>query len=494
VTRATDALEDVQRVQLEIREYAGPDLSKLVGTGNDKLTIDKLAAQMTTELYGDEKSRTPERARDAGEYDRLVRTIAYQWLSTYRMYGQRNQKTAAAAWEIVSDRAATSLRNDWLFVLAVQLFNVFVLPGLGMVLFFRAALEIEGATDEARRGFTSFARAIAHRRNRHLLVIGQRWYLFRRYALGSILVLGTTYMFAPRGQLASALGSYPFDAAIPGTESIPYYAEHFIDAPLLVTGFVGYLLYLITESLHRAFTGNLNDRFTLSLLNRGLVVGLLGMVLSAVADGADGARALIFVVGIFPQRGIEWLSKKASLTPEGLLGATSKFDVLPEIDDDKITVLREVGIDGLHDLARCDLERVVIDVGIDANVLCRAADRALLIDTFGLEGAKKLEALPVFTASELVLFISLPAESVVSVREGLIAETKAARSADPTKPRPNRLDIRKVARRTEAQRNTQMEKVVEKLGAVDVSVQLAMLEDDDNVQYILHQVFAYEQR
>jgi hypothetical protein len=501
ISRAEDALEDIQRIQREL-DARIPSADPKAGVDDVvDVDLDPIVRDMVVDVYGEEKTRTPKRARDAERYHELALAAAWEWRGAYRRIAAEDKAAAAAqrpvpatsirerAWERARERARESLGWEWMLVLSIQAFNVFLLPGLGVLSFLRARREIREAHTQvkdgnATEGFSSFARAIQHRRNRHLLQTKTRIYFWRRYALGALLTLGTTYMFAPRGQLASQLGDYTVSRPVPGGSSHPFFADHFIDAPIMVTGFVGYLLYVFVASLGRSFTRDLNDRFTLSLLSRGLVVGLLGLVLSAVADGSDGARALVFIVGVFPQRGIEWLSKKAAITPEGLPGTTSSFDALPSIDDDKATVLREVGINGVHDLARCDLSRLLEDVGIDPNLLARAADRALLVDTFGLEAAKKLEAVPIYTATELVLFCSVPPEALDRKRSGLKASEK----------RPQQLHPRDLDRHSAEEVTRRKGVVAEKLGAVDISVQLAALEDDDNVQFILHQRMAYAHR
>ncbi len=442
--------------------------------------------RMVTELYGEPATRTPERARFAERYRELALATAYEWRAAYRALDpavRASPDGPGRAWDRARERASTALRNGLVAALVVQLFAVFLVPGLTIMALLRARREIRRDSATAGTGFASFARAIRHQRNRLYLAGSEHMLFWRRLAFGAVLTQGTTYVLSPRGILASSLGDYAATFPVPGMPSHPFFIDHFRDAPLLVTGFTGYLLYVFVTSLQRAFSRDLTDRFTLSLFNRGLVVALLGLVLSSIGDGGDAARALVFVVGIFPQRGIEWLSAKAAVAAASPW-STAGFEALPSLDEAKQASLREVGIDGVADLARCDLERVVVDVGIDPGVLCRAVDRALLIDTFGVEAVAKLDQLPVRTASELVLFVDIAPDALDQLRGALDARDRA----------PQKLDVGRLARRADAERQALAALVAAKLGAAAIDGLLAALERDANVRYLLHQQVAFVER
>ncbi len=483
ISRAGDAQTDIERVRVELARRVN----------NDPADMAKLRAAvdaLVSETHADATTPAAKRFRA------LAMTVAWEWRAPYvDLLGQSGRgpaeivpekersRLAILAWSTADARMREALRWEWIDSLVVQAFFVFFLPGLGILSFLRARREIIAENKTAAVGFSSFTRAINHRRNRHLLANKTRMFFWRRFSLGALLTLGTTYMFTPLGQLTSTLTSYGSSRPVPGETSLPIWSYHFSDAPIMLTGFVGFLLYLFTSSLHRSVTRNLNDRFTMSLFARGMVVSLLGLVLSSITTGDDAARALVFLVGVFPQRGVEWLAKKASITADSL-GGVARFESLVALDEDKQSTLRELGIDSVHDLARCDLEHVLDEVGIDANVLVRATDRALLVDTFGVDGAKKLESLPVFTASELVIYVKIPPKELEERRSTLTAEER----------RPEKFDPTKLPRRDPAEVQTRLAEVKDALGVKNVEVQIAALEGDDNVLYILHQKLVYAQR
>jgi len=86
---------------------------------------------------------------------------------------------------------------------------------------------------------------------------------------------------------------------------------------------------------------------------------------------------------------------------------------------------------------------------------------------------EKLETIPVFTATELVLYTVVAPVSRAEVTTAKLDE---------------------LPRRPDAERAARMAEVAAALGAKNVEVQVAALMDDDNVRFIVHQKLAYAKR
>jgi hypothetical protein len=170
--------------------------------------------------------------------------------------------------------------------------------------------------------------------------------------------------------------------------------DAFENAPPLVAGFVGFLLY-VTMTLFARFTSNdVNDRMFVSFFNRGITVLFFGLVLSGVSsEGGNVLRALAFVIGVFPQAGMQAIANIAKVGVEKYTADASRgLQDIADIDVLKQSVLAELGITSVSDLARSDLKQLVALVGINPCVLLSAVDKALLLDAVNPPLAAKLDA------------------------------------------------------------------------------------------------------
>jgi hypothetical protein len=181
----------------------------------------------------------------------------------------------------------------------------------------------------------------------------------------------------------------------------------------------------------------------------------------------------VFLVGIFPQAGLQFLSKLAQTNVERLTNKPGAgFRAIPEIDLWKETSLEEMGISNVTDLAKADIRNLVETVGINAKVLLRSVDRALLLDLFGVERATAAARLSIFTATELLLF---------------------ARGSDSYAERwaGQRVQFPLAARLSAEEQRQRAEAVAQSMGVADISLQLAQLEADHNARFILDNKISY---
>jgi hypothetical protein len=299
----------------------------------------------------------------------------------------------------------TLVKTNTLVTAAMQAVLVFFFPALFVSMFFYAAKRVSRDSPQVSQGFRLLADVVWYRRRRRFLWEQGQPFFWRRFGFGLLIALASGYLFAPAGMTASIVGEYVTLNPIPGRSSHPFWFEYFKHATPFVYGLAGFLLYSLSAFLERFRGRDLNHRMVLSLLNRGIIVIILSLVLSGITEGDNITRALIFIAGVFPSTGLQAIAKMSKTTVDRLTEDPSTgFQGLPEIDVWKQRSLGELGISSVHDLAGTDLRFVLECTGINPHVLMRAADRALLLDTFGTQGVKALAKVPIYTASELVLY------------------------------------------------------------------------------------------
>jgi uncharacterized protein YhhL (DUF1145 family) len=213
-----------------------------------------------------------------------------------------------------------------------------------------------------------------------------------------------TYVFAPFGLKASYTMSLVDDHALPGHTSFVLWCDNFSATPVIVVGFVGFLIYALITATQRFAQDDLDDQAVFSLLVRGLVVILLSFALSSSPVNTEAARLFVFIAGVFPIRALEAIAKRAniSIDPDFPSDGPGSFEGIPSLDPAKVFALRAAGIQSSYDLAAMPIEEIVGRVRIDPRLLGRAVDRALLIDAVGRKLAADLEPFAITSATELV--------------------------------------------------------------------------------------------
>ncbi len=452
--RATKDITALARIVAEKSEGGAP--------------ISTVVEGIVTDTYG---NAADIHTRD--EYRELVHTVAYQLQSLPPAQKSAPDSLRDFVEEEFRNNTWSSLRAHALLVGGVQAGIVLFFPALFIAAFFQAARGIAAASSEASRSFESFTSAVRHRRRRRFLAEQAGSFFWRRLGFAVLIALGSTFFFAPEGLRASIVGEYIALHSIPSGVTYPFFLTHFGGAPPFVIGFAGFLLYALGSFVHRFAARDLSHRMFVSLFNRGVTVLILSLVLSGVTEGESISRALIFAGGVFPQTGLQAIAKMTQTRVDQLTGdAGAGFRGLPEIDVWKQTSLRELGILDVHDLARADLSHLVESVGINPHLLLRAADRALLLHVFGSERATSLSGVPLYTASEVVLYV-----------RGADAYAERWRGKSPRYQIVGEL----VEEEAEAR-----EALVEKtLGTEDVSLQIAQLEVDQNVMFLIDNKLMY---
>jgi hypothetical protein len=242
--------------------------------------------------------------------------------------------------------------------------------------------------------------------------------------------------------------------SVPAKSPLQLWLAQYPHLSPVLAAYSGFLVYCMSEFLWRYRSADLNGRMLVSLLNRGIIALLLSLLLSAMNTEAEAVFvAIAFIVGVFPQTGIQAVAKLAKSNVETLtLDPASNFRKVPEIDIWKEASLAELGISNLDDLAKTDLPHLLLAVGIQPRVLLRAVDRAVLAEELSTPPVRTpasagspergdpvdaLDALGVRTASNLVLFLtgseafenSTSQPSPANDWRTLTPEDKTARSA-----------------------------------------------------------------
>ena len=243
------------------------------------------------------------------------------------------------------------------------------------------------------------------RHRRFLEEEGKHVKLWRRLGFATLMGLSSMYLLAPAGLTASMVGEFSRLYAAPGSPSYPFWFTAFAQASPFVIGLSGYLLYSLTVFFQRALINDVSHRLFTSLWNRGLIVIVLSLALTGIDEGSNFSRAMVFVVGVFPQTGIQAIGKFAQtgisqlrrLQPGG-------FAELPEIGLLAETALQELGVTSTLELANTDLDWLIRASSVEPRALAAAADRALLYKLFTPGQVDQLSSVPVSTASQLLLW------------------------------------------------------------------------------------------
>jgi len=360
----------------------------------------------------------------------------------------------------------------------VESLLILFFPGLFSAMFMQAARELSPqqrrAIAESPSGFTLEAE-VRILRCQNWLDDEARWLFLRRAGFALVIALGTNYLLSPAGLQASAIGEYASLSPPAGFSSHPFGLEYFAHAPPYVVGFAGYYLHAMTAYLTRFMSGSLSHRVFPALLNRAVFVMILGLVLAGITEGEGLTRALVFTAAIFPETGMQYLARLTQ-TAAGQLhpDLAAGFRALPEIDIYKQAALAELGVSSVHDLAGTDWRVLVSAVGINPLVLLRAADRALLLHSAGVEQAGKLTALSVFTASDLVLYARGDEVYAERLRTAQLA-----------------VRFPLVGTLTQAEKSERLDAIAHALGVQDASLLVEQLTTVRNVRFIIDSKVIY---
>ncbi len=460
-----EATKDVESIYDRIEKRL--DTATKANTPFDPL---KAAQDVVAEVYD-----ARDQANSPIEYQRLTRLarIAAYRVETSQLRAKAKNEPGKPPKAEVRELLFFNACGIWVLQATVVLF----FPGMLVSLLSQAKDTIQANPAVDANRFESFYREARYRRSIWLLGEEAQLRLWRRLGFALIITLGSMYLFSPSGLKSTSVAEYSALKSIPSENSYPAWLDTFKNAPPAMAGFAGFFLYALTLTSYRFAIGDLSDRFFVSLFNRSITVMLISLVLSGISsNGEPISRALAFVVGVFPQTGLDSISKLAgkSIDRFTLDDSTPHFRDLPEIDLWKETVLGEVGILSQYDLARARIKDLISTVGFNPRVILDAVDRAILLDALG-PAAAKLPSIPIARASQFVLYLL--------GREALVGEWTAALSQQA---------VEEVKPIDDQQKASRMELVKTTLGLSDPGVVLSTLALDANVAFIIEKRLSYD--
>ncbi|HEX3766466.1 MAG TPA: hypothetical protein VHW23_47560 [Kofleriaceae bacterium] len=347
-----------------------------------------------------------DRADEERRFIELARVVGHDLLrATARC------KPAPCAGDQLVDAVARGAHKDTrsyvVMAFAMQALFVLWIPFLLVVSIARAASRLDGVKPARGLDRAQRARRCVLDDARDVRILAEDHAFFApRLCFAALLLLGTTYVFAPFGLKTSYTMSLVEAHALPGHTSFMLWCNHFAAAPVITVGFVGFLIYALITATQRFAQDDFDDVAMFSLLIRGLTVILLSLALSSAETSLGEAppRLVVFLAGVFPVRALAALAKRAnmSIDPEFETDDARSFACIPSLDPSKVFALRAAGIQSTYDLASVPIVDIIGRVRIDPRLLGRAVDRAILIDAVGDELAGKLAPFAITCASELV--------------------------------------------------------------------------------------------
>jgi hypothetical protein len=349
--------------------------------------VNAKVANMVATRYGENKG-TPEAKR----FLEIARVIGHDVL------------VRRGEIEVVCNNVGVDTGSALMLAIAIQALFVLWIPAL-------LAVAISRAQKRTRRAHTrrDVQRSIDLRDSK---ILAEDQYLFLpRMCFAMLLVLGTNYVFSPLGLKATYIMSIVDEHSLPGQTSFTLWSTSFSEAPVIIVGFVGFLLYALITATQRFVLDDFDDRAMLSLLVRGLVVILLSLALGSSDVNELASRTFVFLAGVFPVRALEAIGKRVnmSIDPDFSPEQGSNFSGLPGLDPVKVFALRAAGIQSTYDLAAMNIQDVAERVRIDPRLLGRAVDRAILIDALGIKLTERLSDFGITSATELVATTELTA-------------------------------------------------------------------------------------
>ncbi len=232
-----------------------------------------------------------------------------------------------------------------------------------------------------------------------------RYFLWAVIYASVVSFIGLALLF-----LGPQLGFDEFPSVLIGTVQFPRPGSRLVFGMAFLGAYVWGLRYVMLRY-------NLNDLVPVvyySLSTRMIFAALTAMVIynvyEALAGGDDSKGgitatiwpALAFLLGMFPQRGLRWLTDRLPMmTPETDPSVRSvPLEMIEGIESDDVLRLEEVGIDTCYDLAAADFVPLLLNTPYDARELADWILQAKLCIYFG-EAMKELRRHSIRTVIDL---------------------------------------------------------------------------------------------
>jgi hypothetical protein len=219
--------------------------------------------------------------------------------------------------------------------------------------------------------------------------------------------------------------------------------------------FLGVYLSGLQQVYRRFAVNDLSPTLYYGLAMRVLLASTVALIIynaySALSGGDTAGAgitaniwpALAFLIGVFPQRGLRWLSDKLPILSQSTDAAVrpAPLEMIEGIETHDVLRLEELGIDNCYDLAHADFVPVLLKTPYSARQLVDWILQAKLCVYFG-EDVKELRRLGIRTILDLD---ALSAEEIDALPDDTSATADVlARARDSVKNNPELLRLREV--------------------------------------------------
>ena len=174
---------------------------------------------------------------------------------------------------------------------------------------------------------------------------------------------------------------------------------------MIFAAFLGAYIFAIQELIRRYNTFDLLPQVYSSIFVRMViatsVVGV-GTAIITVDGGNTGlAFVIAFLIGIFPQRGIDWLSERSNsiISTQQRPSSVRPLDTIIGISGWHKARLVEMGIDDAQNLATVDIRKLLLTTQFDTQAIVNWIDQAILYVKVG-EKIDSLRSSQIMTFSE----------------------------------------------------------------------------------------------
>jgi hypothetical protein len=326
----------------------------------------------------------------ATSYRRLLRVINYRLVSS--------GETPNAFLSDIVNTTSPRLYSQIFGIFFLQAVLVFYFPGMLIQSVRQAAQEI--------RDPSTFDGFIRGKHNDWLCHKECEKLLWRRGLFAWLIIISVAYVFAPGGFTHAAQAGFVYLYSPPTEPSLLVWFEQFLHIPAVLCGMAGFLLYSFTTFINQSRDGTLSYATLAPLINRGIVVAVLGLLLTAFGDGSSAMSALAFLVGVFPQTGVAAMATLAA-TGRPPVGNGSDFEELQEINYSRELALKEADVTSLDELAKTDVVKLATETGIKGGVVLDLVDRSILLHAINEKTANTLAEIPVLRATDFMHYWEL---------------------------------------------------------------------------------------
>jgi hypothetical protein len=261
-------------------------------------------------------------------------------------------------------------------------------------------------------------------------------------AIGLALLLFSNQIGLPNGEFVSVSLS---DVEFPQKGSRIVFAMAFLGVYLsgLQHIYRRYAVNDLSPTLYYGFGMRVLMAATVALVIYNAYSALSGSDTSSSGITANIWPALAFLIGVFPQRGLRWLSDRIPMLAQATDAAVrpAPLEMIEGVESHDVLRFEELGIDNCYDLATVDFVPVLLKTPYSARQLVDWILQAKLCVYFG-DSVKELRHLGIRTIVDLEALT--PDEMVSLPDDTSVTATVLGRARDSVRNSPEMVRLREV--------------------------------------------------